>query len=202
MKKQLAKASLLLMIFFIGSCATIMKGTTQTITINSNIDDAEIFLEGIKIGETPFVGMIAKNKDALRVEKDGYKDYTLSLSKSLEPIFWGNIITGGTLGSITDFATGAAYAYAPSSYQVEMFEEGETETAFLQRLELRKYAMINITDISMDLGNSGGNYLQTLIELAELDYNESNIEVIKAKFNESKGNEVLFGNEIVALIQS
>jgi hypothetical protein len=202
MKNQLTIVSLLIAILFIGSCATILKGTEQTITINSNIDDAEIFLDGVKIGETPFVGMVKKNKNALRVEKEGYKDYSLSLSKTLEPVFWANIISGGTLGSITDFATGAAYAYAPASYQVELYKEGETEAAFLQRLELRKYAMINITDISVDLGNSGGNYLRTLIELAELDYSKSNIELIKAKFDETKGNEVLFGNEIVALIQA
>lgn len=202
MKKITFLISLLISLFLLGSCATIMKGTEQTITINSNVDNADIYLEGIKIGETPFVGKIKKNKDALRVEKEGYKPYTLSLSKNLEPIFWGNIISGGTLGSITDFATGAAYAYSPSSYQVEMFKEGETETAFLQRFELRKYALTYTTDISIDIGNDGGKYLQTIIELAGLEYNDDNIKVIEDKFDEAKGNEVIFGNKIVDLIKS
>lgn len=177
-----------------------MKGTEQTVTINSNVDGAEIYLEGIMIGKTPFVGSIKKNKDALRIEKEGYKTYTVSLSKSLEPIFWGNIITGGTLGSITDFATGAAYSYSPSSYQVEMFKEGESEAAFLQRLELRKYAMVYVTDISVDLGNEGGDHLETLIKLADLPYNKESIELVRSKFELSNGDEVKFGKEITTLI--
>lgn len=187
---------------FLVSCATIMKGTEQTITINSNVDGADIYVESVKIGETPFVGKIKKNQDAIRIEEEGYKPYTLALSKSLEPIFWGNIIIGGTLGSITDFASGAAYTYSPSSYQVEMFREGESEAAFIDRFELRKYAMLNITDIAVDLGNKEGDYLETLIRLAKLPYNDESVEAVKSKFDASKGNEIVFGNKIVDLIDA
>ena len=153
------------------------------------------------VGTTPFVGDIKKNKAALTIQKEGYKTYTLSLSKSLEPMFFGNIITGGTLGSITDFATGAAYTYSPSSYQIEMYKDGESSTAFLQRLEVRKYAMLNITDISADLGNGDGEYLQTLIELADKPYNNDSKQIVSEAFEMSHGNEVVFGKHITDLIE-
>lgn len=186
---------------FLVSCASIVKGTKQTITINSNVDGATVYLDGIMVGTTPFVGDIKKNKAALTIQKEGYKTYTLSLSKSLEPMFFGNIITGGTLGSITDFATGAAYTYSPSSYQIEMYKDGESSTAFLQRLEVRKYAMLNITDISADLGNGDGEYLQTLIELADQPYNDESKQIVSEAFEMSHGNEVVFGKHITDLIE-
>ena len=99
---------------FITSCATIATGTTQLVTINSNVDGATVSLDGVNVGKTPFTGEIKKNGKVVTIEKEGYKTYTIALSSSLEGLFWGNIIIGGTLGSITDFASGAAYKYAPA----------------------------------------------------------------------------------------
>jgi len=181
---------------------TLTKGTSQLVTINSNVEDAGVYLNGAQIGETPFAQEIKKGKDALVIKKEGYKSHTLSLSKSLEPIFWGNIITGGTLGSITDFATGAAYSYSPSSYQVELYKKGEGQEAFLNRYELRKYALLNITDIAVDLGNNGGDHLETLITLADLPYNQQSIDLIQSKFETSNGNEIVFGKEVVKLLDA
>ena len=91
-----------------------------------------------------------KGQQEIRVEKEGYRTTTLVLSKSLEGIFWGNIIIGGTLGSITDFATGAAYAYAPATYHVEMKANGTSQIEFERRMTVRKFAMIFIDEISQD----------------------------------------------------
>lgn len=187
---------------FLASCVTLTQGTSQLVTINSNVEDAGVYLNGAQIGETPFAQEIKKGKDALVIKKEGYESHTLSLSKSLEPIFWGNIITGGTLGSITDFTTGAAYSYSPSTYQVELYKKGEGQEAFLDRYELRKYALLNITDISVDLGNNGGDHLETLITLAELPYNQESIDLIRSKFETSNGNEVVFGKEVVKLLDA
>ncbi|NGP89681.1 PEGA domain-containing protein [Fodinibius halophilus] len=186
----------------IAGCATLTKGTTQIVTINSNVDGAGVYLNGAQIGETPFASKIKKNEDALVIRKEGYKSHTLSLSKSLEPIFWGNIITGGTLGSITDWISGAAYSYSPSTYQVELYKKGEGQEAFLNRYELRRYTLFNMTDIAIDLGNNGGDHLETLIALASLPYNQESIDLIKSKFETTDGNEVRFGKEVVKLLDA
>jgi hypothetical protein len=181
------------------SCVTLSKGTEQLVTINSNVDGATITLDGMIIGETPFAANIPKDKSVLIIEKEGYEAYTLALSKEIDPMFFGNIITGGTLGSITDFATGAAYTYSPANYQVELRKVDESITAFTKRFELRQYALLNMSAISIDLGNNGGNYLETLISLTELPYNQETIDLIRESYKSSYGHEIRFGHEIVTL---
>jgi len=185
---------------FITSCATIATGTTQLVTINSNVDGATVSLDGVNVGKTPFTGEIKKNGKVVTIEKEGYKTYTIALSSSLEGLFWGNIIIGGTLGSITDFASGAAYKYAPASYQVELMAKGTSLNNFKQIYELKKYAMINMSNISIDLSKNNGTYLESLIYLTNMDKNEKSIEIIRKKLIESEGDQVHFGNLIVKLL--
>ena len=203
MKKSsvfLALFVLLFMSLLLTSCATIATGTTQLVTINSNVDSATVFLDGVNIGKTPFTGKIKKNGKMLTIEKEGYKTYTIALSTSLEGLFWGNIITGGTLGSITDFASGAAYKYAPASYQVELMAKGTSLNNFKQIYELKKYAMINMSNISIDLSKNNGTYLESLIYLTNMEKNEKSIEIIRKQLIESDGDQVHFGNLIVKLL--
>lgn len=203
MKKSsvfLALFVLLSLSLFLTSCATIATGTTQLVTINSNVDGAIVSLDGVNVGKTPFTGEIKKNGKVVTIEKEGYKTYTIALSSSLEGLFWGNIIIGGTLGSITDFATGAAYKYAPASYQVELMAKGMSINNFKQIYELKKYAMINMSNISIDLSKNNGTYLESLIYLTNMDKNEKSIEIIRKKLIESKGDQVHFGNVMVKLL--
>ncbi len=150
-------------------CATIVSGTTQLMTVDSNVEGADIYLDDNKIGTTPYIGEVKKNKKTLRVEQEGYQTETVALSKSLEPWFWGNIIIGGTLGSITDFATGAAFQYAPASYRVELQSAGQSAADFRQQVRVVWFSMIYIDEISRDISQGGGDYLSALVALIEED---------------------------------
>ncbi len=189
----------LVLVLFVG-CASIIKGSKQLVTINCNVEGASIFLDGVKIGVTPFVGEIKKGKKLLMIKKEGYKPYSSALSSNLEGMFWGNIIIGGTLGSITDFATGAAYAYAPASYQVELIADGSSLKEFEKILNLKKFAMIYISNISADLSKGEGPYLNSLVQLAQLDGNNNSIELVKNILIESEGDKVVFGKLMVELL--
>ena len=182
-------------------CATITKGSKQSVAITSNVDGATIYLDGEKVGTTPYNGLLSKNKEELRIEKEGYRNTTIILSKSLEGMFWANIIIGGTLGSSTDFATGAAYAYMPATYHVELKAETSSSEDFNQRLKVRKFAMVYIDDISKDLGNGQGESLSTLISYMGL---EDSPEIVTSKIgnalNEAKGDQVQFGRKIIELM--
>ena len=187
---------------FVVGCATIATGTTQLVTINSNVEGASIYLDGVDIGKTPFTGEIKKNGKILKIEKDGYKPYSISLSTNLEGAFWGNIITGGTLGSITDFASGAAYAYAPSSFQIEMISKDDVGLIEFKKVyELKKFAMVNMSNIAIDLSNNSGGYLQSLIHLVNLDKNSNAVEIIKSNLLKSNGDQVAFGTLMVSLLE-
>jgi len=78
-------------IFHLTSCATIATGTSQLITINCNVDGAEVKLDGVFVGKTPFTGEIDKNGNVITIEADGYKTHSIALSTGLEGMFWGNI---------------------------------------------------------------------------------------------------------------
>ncbi len=182
-------------------CASIVKGSTQTISISSNVDGAEVFLDGQRIGTTPFTGIVPKNKGFLMVQKSGFKTANVALSRSLEPIFWGNIITGGTLGSITDFASGAAYQYAPASYQVDLNKEGQAQTDFERRVAARKFAMVYLDRISADLAHGSGDYLNALIAIVNGDKGGgANAVAIRKALVASDADPVRFGNQIIEMI--
>jgi hypothetical protein len=181
----------------ISGCATIAKGTSQSITVSTNVEGAEVFLDGVLIGRTPFVGPVKKNKSQLRIELDGYRTETLQLSKSLDPMFWGNIIIGGTLGSITDFASGAAYQYAPAAYQVDLQRGDQSDEDFRHEVAVRKFSMLFIDEIASDLSNGGGDYLEALVHIIAAP------EVTTADIGEalttSSGDAIRFGQSVVDL---
>ncbi|MBI2416493.1 MAG: PEGA domain-containing protein [Ignavibacteriales bacterium] len=203
MKKVVVTSSFLLVAalsIFFTSCATIVTGTKQSVSIMSNVDSADVYLDGIKIGQTPFVGEVKKNGKTITVEKKGYKRYSIALSTTLEGLFWGNIITGGTVGSITDFASGAAYKYAPASFQIELIADKAVLENFKMNYELRKFAMLNMSNISIDLSNNSGTYLQSLLYLAHMEMNDNTIKIVRDKLIKSNGSQVVFGNSIVELL--
>lgn len=136
------------------------------------------------------------------IKKKGYKDLSVALSTSIEGAFFGNIITGGTLGSITDFASGAAYKYTPASFQVELIAEDETVGKFERTMKLRKFAMVNMSNIAIDLSNNSGEYLQSLIHLANLDGKDNAIMIIKTNLAKSNGDQVSFGVLMVNLLEA
>lgn len=182
----------------VSGCATVASGTTQSISISSNVEGAELFLDGERIGTTPYTGEVAKGKNTLRVEAAGYRTETVTLSRALEPIFWGNIIIGGTLGSITDFATGSAYQYAPATYQVELQATDQSEEDYRQQLAVRKFSILYIDQISQEVASGeGGDYLRALSSLME-EYAGSALsaEEVSEALRSSRGHPVVFAKTI------
>jgi hypothetical protein len=124
------KSTLLLVtgiaLFGLTGCASIIKGSKQTVTIDSNVKDAEIYLDGALVGKTPYTGELKRGSGkTMMLKKAGYQTKTMTLSTSVEPIFFGNIISGGALGSTTDLATGSMYQYSPASWSIDMIPEGK-----------------------------------------------------------------------------
>ena len=120
MKVYLLTASALILLA-VSACSTIVNGKVQTVTINSNVSGAEISVNGKPVGQTPFTGLLERsNKASITVSKDGYIAKTITLDTNIEPIFWGNIIIGGVIGSTTDAATGSMYKYAPGTLEVDL----------------------------------------------------------------------------------
>ncbi|MEI7841748.1 MAG: PEGA domain-containing protein [Gallionellaceae bacterium] len=120
MKALLIAVSTLVLLSATG-CSTIVNGKKQVVTINSNVTEADVTVNGKPVGKTPFTGEIERASKALvQVSKEGFETKIITMDTSFEPIFWGNILCGGGIGSTTDGVSGAMYKYAPSTIQVDM----------------------------------------------------------------------------------
>ncbi|MCH9813424.1 MAG: PEGA domain-containing protein [Epsilonproteobacteria bacterium] len=116
MKKILLTATLGISMAF-GS-ASIIKGTSQTITFESKPSGAMIEIDGQAKCETPCSVKLKKNKyDAVMVKKEGYKTKTLHLEKSFDGVALINIVWDL---STTDAITGAIFEYEPNKYFIEL----------------------------------------------------------------------------------
>ncbi|QDQ29110.1 PEGA domain-containing protein [Chitinimonas arctica] len=120
MKKFSSAAALLLVLLSTG-CASIVDGTTQKLTVQSEPSGAEVTINGQSRGKTPLVTEIKRQDLAqMSVSLDGYKTQKLELTTKLNTTFWGNAIIGGLPGSTTDAATGAAREYSPNAYFIRL----------------------------------------------------------------------------------
>ena len=118
MKKIIMRLSIVSVLIILTGCATIISGTKQSITFESSPSGASVYLDGERVGVTPFTDKLKKNKySSFRIELDGYETVSRSLGTDVDlvallSIFWD-------LGT-TDLATGSAWKYDKNSYYIEL----------------------------------------------------------------------------------
>jgi hypothetical protein len=94
---RLVPALVLIMIF--SGCATIVDGTSQPVTFNSEPNRAKIFINGMQMGVTPLTIQVKRSKNTVIVaKKDGYEEQQMPLQTKVNTYFWGNILCGGVPG--------------------------------------------------------------------------------------------------------
>ena len=65
----------------LGGCATILGGTSQLLTVNANVDGAEVYLNETLLGTTPLAATIKRGQTGvLRVTAEGYTPYQIALN--------------------------------------------------------------------------------------------------------------------------
>ena len=112
---------------------------------------------------TPLRSLVAnikreKNK-VLVLRKEGYDDQPISLATALNSAFWGNFLIGGTFGSTTDVASGAAIEYSPNSYFVTLTPKkaSEMEKDLLKKKVLtRNFILLNYHNLTSDIARGEG----------------------------------------------
>jgi hypothetical protein len=113
------KLSFILMSLILSSgCSTVIKGTNQPVTFQSEPNGAAIFIDGERIGSTPMTIRLTKNKkSSVMIKKDGYDTVSRDLTKEYDPVTLLNIFWDL---STTDMITGAAFEYEPNAYFFEL----------------------------------------------------------------------------------
>lgn len=109
--KLIRKIALLAMIASISACATIFDGSTDIVTFNSTPSGANIYLDGEFRGQTPLVLNLKRRSYSIEARKEGYITAHANSSTSINPWIFGNIITGGVVGTTTDVVSTAAFEF-------------------------------------------------------------------------------------------
>ena len=112
-----AIAASLIAVVSLSACSSIVDGTTQTLTFNSNPPGANCVLNrnGVSIGNVTTPGGIVVEKTKHNIQavcsKEGYEDSTLFIKSDVAGATFGNIILGGGIGWAIDSASGADNKY-------------------------------------------------------------------------------------------
>ena len=110
-------------LFLLSGCASIVSGGPQVVTINSNPSGAKMTLcnertgQCMSTGKTPYTATLERSQGffkpahySIRCEKIGYMPAQQSLDAGLNGWYFGNIVFGGLIGMlIVDPATGAMW---------------------------------------------------------------------------------------------
>ena len=101
----------------LGACASILSGTSQEITVDSNPRGADCELvrqeEVLARVHTPETITVKKTKHDINVScsKEGYQVSREHLKSKIQDATWGNIVAGGGIGWAIDSASGADNKY-------------------------------------------------------------------------------------------
>jgi len=189
--KYLNVAIFSISIVIIGGCASVITGTDQTMTFNSEPDEATVTVAGKVVGKTPVSVKIDKGKQqTLTFEKEGYKTHTEQLSTTVNGWFWGNIICCGLLGSTTDGASGAMHEFSPDQYFVTLTSNSAFNVTTSKSRKIKYMVLTFGDDIRAELAMGGGEITQVILQLAGIsagdkEYNV-NVEVLRKLASKSE----------------
>lgn len=177
-RKHLTLLSFLLLCMTLG-CASIFEGKVQPVTFNSQPSGAQIIINGMPMGVTPTTLTLKRSdydKANVIFKKEGHQDQQATMQTKVTGWFWGNIISGGLLGSATDAITGAMWEYSPNNYFVTL-APSKASSGEMARLDyenmVRMFILFNHEQLASDLARGGGESLASLYVLVGVDEYES-----------------------------
>ena len=111
----------LITLTIVSGCATVVKGTTQNIPVNSDPTGAEVVVNNNVLGTTPTEIKLKRKRDhQVVIRKEGYTSVTMPILKSVGGAVWGNVLAGGLIGWGVDATSGAQYNLSPETIFVTL----------------------------------------------------------------------------------
>lgn len=102
-------------------CATLIKGSTQSIAVSSDPRAADILLDGKLVGQTPKTLVLKREANYLiTIQKAGFEQQSVAVVRNIGGAVWGNVLAGGLVGWGVDAARGAQYYLTPASVSVTL----------------------------------------------------------------------------------
>lgn len=142
MKKFLAVITL----FLLSGCGTVFSGTQQSVTVNTNIPEAKVYINGMPLCSTPCAVDLNRSNTNVNIilKKDGYNDTVFVLKSQWNPITLINLTF--VYSWTTDFVSGGVWKYSPDAVYVEMDKKDMTkaETEQSRKIsQIRRFVLFN-----------------------------------------------------------
>lgn len=99
-------------------CATLFKGDTQVIPVTSDVEGAEVLVNGVPYGKTPLQLRLKTNKTYTIIVRKGDRERTFTITNSIGAQWVILDILGGLIPVIIDASTGAWYELQPGQINV------------------------------------------------------------------------------------
>ncbi len=109
----------------ITGCATVTRGTTETLLVQSEPSGASVRLSSGFTGVTPTAFTVSRKGDiVVSIIKDGYEPVEVVARSQIAGKgaagFAGNVLIGGVIGMGVDAATGASLSHFPNPVKVTL----------------------------------------------------------------------------------
>ena len=138
-------AALAAMVALTSGCATITKGTQQTVTVNTDPTGAICNLTRdakplAVVNPTPGSIPVEKGRGTIAIicKRDGYLEAAGTMASEFQAMTFGNILFGGLIGIAVDAASGAMHEY-PSMVTItlipELFDSDAARDAFFDKMK-------------------------------------------------------------------
>lgn len=100
------------------SCATIFC-KTQTVTVTSDIDGADVYVGRKLKGQTPLSFDTKNSKMTITVKKEGFEDQMILTDRKINHVVWLDCLAGGIPG-LVDLCSNRYWRYRQTDYFVSM----------------------------------------------------------------------------------
>lgn len=187
------------LVLLASGCASIVTGTDQTLTFNSEPSGATVTVAGQVLGQTPLSVPISKGKNkSITFEKEGYKTHSSQLATSTNPWVLGNVVFGGFVGSTTDGLTGAINEFQPDHFFVTLVPENSFGVTTSKPRKVKELVVAFGNEIRKDLAEGGGEAADAVIDILGLSYAERVMsQKVLSQLAKQHGNDLDFANAII-----
>ena len=114
-------------ILLLASCATLISGSKQELSFDSNEKEVKILINNKYSCTTPCLTKVERDNAKLMItaKKDGFEDKTIFINNNINIITMGNALSTifSTFGLSTDLTSDAFWEYRPNSFYIAMQKE-------------------------------------------------------------------------------
>lgn len=161
----------------LAACGTVISGSSQNISFDSNVKGVRVFVDGMEICKTPCVYPFERRSatSIITAKKDGYEDKQIVLRSEFNSIAILNLTFWPSW--LTDVATGGMWQYNRDGVYIDMektnLKQAELEQA-KRNTAIRRFALFNYQALKLEAASNqtSGEYLTALSELSGINKSE------------------------------